>query len=106
LLGQPGVALLRYEDMIGDPPGWVARLAGAVGVACEEDDVEHLIAAGQLGRERREDVKRHVRSGATGDHLRKLRPDTVAALNERLAGVLTPFGYEATSPAATRGEGP
>jgi hypothetical protein len=104
LFGAPGVALLRYEDMMQDPGAWVSGLARALGVACNESDVRFLTSAGRLTTHRVEDATKHLRSGTPGDHRRKLQPATIDALTSRLTSVLVPFGYESSATARAPAE--
>ena len=39
-------------------------------------------------------IQRHVRKGQPGDYRNKLKPETIDALNERFASILTMFGYD------------
>lgn len=85
----PSTTVLRYEDMIDRwglfqqqlqaafdlPPRWLRTIA-------EESRPNEVEQPGA-----------HKRSGATGDHRRKLRPETVAELTRRFDPVLRRFGY-------------
>lgn len=86
---RPSTRVLRYEDMVDDWPAFRNRLRDAFDLS--ED------ALRDIERESRpEGLERpgaHKRSGATGDHTRKLAPETVAALTERFAPFLRAFGY-------------
>ena len=44
-----------------------------------------------------EDPSKHIRQGAPGDHRRKLRPDTIAQLNEQFRDIGQSFGYDLTN---------
>ena len=93
LLARPHVQLLRYEDMILDTGGWAHDLAEAIGVSCTENDVSRLVELGGFGVKRREDVKKHVRSGKTGDFRDKLDRASIDMLNARFRPVLEALDY-------------
>lgn len=88
----PSTTVLRYEDMVDRwplfedrlraifdiPPRWLRTLAAE----SRPNEIE------QPGS--------HKRSGATGDHRRKLLPETVAELTRQFDPVLRRFGYMET----------
>jgi hypothetical protein len=84
---------LRYEDMITDFEPWARRLGEGMGVELSESDIAHLEQLGGFDRPVEENVSKHIRQRTPGDHTRKLKPDTVAMLNQRLGPVLDGFGY-------------
>ncbi|MEO0343733.1 MAG: hypothetical protein AAF198_09885 [Pseudomonadota bacterium] len=45
-----------------------------------------------------EDPTKHIRKGAHGDHVEKLRPDTITQLNEILKQPYRKFGYAFKDP--------
>lgn len=45
-------------------------------------------------RPEKEDATKHIRKGAPGDHLNKLKPKTIAKLNDILRDAYSDFGYE------------
>lgn len=85
--------LLRYEEMLSGFEGWVRRLGAGLGIDVSPADVDALKRLGGFDRPVEENVTRHVRQRAPGDHLRKLTPETVAFLDERLRPVLRGFAY-------------
>lgn len=86
--------LLRYEEMVGDTARWLERIAGFLDQPLTPalraglgDSLDFSVAG--------EDAARHKRQVTPGDHRRKLRPETVAAMNAVLAEELARFGYAA-----------
>jgi hypothetical protein len=103
LATRPDTPVLRYEDMVLRFDHWLDRLLqgfglspdpGAVGsfARTQMEDYRKLIAERQV----REREDKHIRSVAPGDHRRKLRPETIAAIDEALRDEMAFFGYEAS----------
>lgn len=89
LADRPATAVLRYEDMVDDWPSFLRVLREVLDL--DEDalrDLERESRPGEIER-----PGQHKRSGATGDHRRKLAPETVTALTERFGPFLRAFGY-------------
>ncbi|HEX9771022.1 MAG TPA: sulfotransferase domain-containing protein [Kiloniellales bacterium] len=87
--------LVRYEDMLFDPAGWLGDVAGVFGVR-DSEVVERLSAAlASSPRAAREDRWTHKRQIEPGDHRRKLKGETIGQLNEILGDVLARLGYPA-----------
>jgi hypothetical protein len=97
-LVQQGATVIRYEEMVTAFPAWLGRL-----LSCFAEEVPASRLAGikqRLARRwepefqvRGEDVASHKRQVTPGDHRRKLRPETVRALDAGLRDVLDAFGY-------------
>lgn len=86
---RPSTKVLRYEDMVDDWPAFRRRLQDVFELTADAlADVERESRPNEAER-----PGSHKRSGATGDHRRKLSPDTVDALTERFAPFLRAFGY-------------
>ncbi len=93
LVGRPGVLLARYEHLVGDLGTWLDEVTAFCGWTLDLTTRAELTAAAAPGAAGAEDPTRKRRQVTPGDHARKLRPDTVAQLDDRLADVLTAFGY-------------
>ena len=97
--------LLKYEDMVERTDYWLEQIADFL----EQPLTVDLRA--QLGKRmsfnvESESPSKHKRQVKPGDHLRKLKPETISAMNETLGPVLDRFGYPLKSgkgPASTRG---
>lgn len=85
--------LYRYEDVIFDKLAWTLDMLTYLGLPMRRPMVERVVAKNDL-RPRTEDVARHVRKVAPGDHVEKLKPETIAELNGKLKPVLDKFGYD------------
>ncbi len=88
------IRLLKYEEMVLETERWLARIAAFL-----DQPVTPELRA-QLGDKldfnvATEDVGSHKRQVMPGDHRRKLRPETIAAMNADLAEMLARFGYPA-----------
>lgn len=83
---------LKYEEMVGDFEGWLARLAQHVGLDHHQAVLQAIIDEANF-EVRKEDKYSQRRQVTPGDHRRKLKPDTIRALNERFGDVLKALGY-------------
>jgi Sulfotransferase domain len=85
----PSIHVLRYEDMVDRWSLFEEQLQAAF-------DLSPRWLRTIAEESRPNDVEQpgsHKRSGATGDHRRKLLPETVAELTRRFEPVLRRFGY-------------
>ena len=86
---RPTTHVLRYEDMVDDWNAFQDQLQSVFDLAPESiRDLEQESRPNAV-----EQPGAHKRSGATGDHRRKLTPETVEALTERFRPFLEKFGY-------------
>lgn len=90
---RPATSVLRYEDMIDGWPVFRNRLQDVFDLP--EDALRDIERESRPNETERPGA--HKRSGATGDHGRKLAPETVAALTERFAPFLGTFGYRSSA---------
>jgi hypothetical protein len=93
LRAQTDCPVLKYEDMLVDFDKWAGDLGDAFGVTLTDEDVENLRSMGGFDREVSESASRHIRQRKPGDHVRKLMPETVEQITDRLLPVLKGFGY-------------
>jgi hypothetical protein len=86
------LATLRFEDFRDDYAGWIERLEHALGLAPDPDRRVRMagFAPQPPATER---VGNKIRSGRSGQFHEKLKPATVARLNDELQDVLEVFGY-------------
>ncbi|HRK95740.1 MAG TPA: sulfotransferase domain-containing protein, partial [Rhodospirillales bacterium] len=93
LVDQPNLLVTRYEDMVADFPRWLDELLAFSALKISEQTRANLIgsAVGPVPTGQRPDQKR--RQVVPGDHRRKLKAETIAALNERFAAAIERFGY-------------
>jgi hypothetical protein len=92
LLDDPNLMVMRYEDVILKKADWVRDIARHFGLVADE-----RLVAGILGwadvKPQGEDPTKFIRRVTPGDHLEKLRPDTIAAINAGLSPVWARLGY-------------
>lgn len=96
ILEDPLTRIYRYEDVIFSKADWAFDMAQFFGWNIRAERCAE-IAARHDRRVDGEDPARHIRRVAPGDHLDKLRAETVVRLDYRLRCVLAAFGYAGTS---------
>ncbi len=93
LLDQPNLRIDRYEDIVFDKTRWVDGLCERLGW-----DVSDRLRAEVVSRHDvvppKERDSQHIRRVRPGDHIDKLRPETIEQLNEIFAPDLERFGYD------------
>lgn len=89
-IGKPNVLFLRYEDMIADPATFEERFRYFVDMSVEKGE----IVSPEDFQQEREDPRAHKRHVQAGDHKNKLKPATIAALNQEFERVLEALNYE------------
>lgn len=92
LLTVDGIRLLRYEDIIYDKRRLVDTVAELLDAEAGEDTLAKIADKHDV----RPDSERpgaHIRQINPGNHREKLADDTIAALDERFAPVLSLLGY-------------
>lgn len=82
----------RYEDIIFDKGAWVRDMVGYLGWTVAERAIDRIVERHDL-RPSAEDVGQHVRKVTPGDHREKLRPETIAMIEQRFAPIMERFGY-------------
>jgi hypothetical protein len=82
---------LSYEEFTGDTGAFIDRIADFLGVGVpQEKKVQLVKAASPIQSATR--IHSHKRSGKSGQYLTELRPETIEALNEIFADVLSYWG--------------
>ena len=86
------LGVLRFEDFIGDFPGWLNEAERICGLPKSPHPARRLgpLVPQQPSTERH-DVK--LRAGRSGQFRERLRPETIAELDRIFASALTHFGY-------------
>lgn len=87
------VTLLKYEDMVLDYPGWIPRALAPLGLAEDAAFVEQVRRTYQHEFEVQGETHTHRRKVTPGDHIEKLKPETIARLNELFRDELAACGY-------------
>lgn len=95
LKGQPEhVTLLKYEDMVLDYGNWIPKALAPLGVKSDDPMVSELWEAYHGEFEVSGEEQRHRRKVIPGDHIEKLKPETIGRLNEIFAEELAALGYQ------------
>lgn len=87
-----GMQVLKYENMVERSNEWREEVAEFFGLKMTRKLAENLDNVADFNVER-EDISKHKRQVKPGDHLRKLRPETIHYLNSRFSNILEIFGY-------------
>lgn len=92
-LDMDAILLRRYEDIYFDKRRFLSEIfetfrldvpSSIISSVAQQNDVRPDV----------EQVGKHVRKGAPGDHREKLRPETIARLNETFRDIGRHFGYD------------
>ncbi|MDX2260001.1 MAG: sulfotransferase domain-containing protein [Hyphomicrobiaceae bacterium] len=88
--GSGMTTLVRYEDVIFDKPQMADIICRTIGVEISPEAKAAIVEKNDI-RPQQEDKFAHIRNVAPGDHLQKLKPETIAELDKTLAKALTRF---------------
>jgi sulfotransferase family protein len=92
LLNKSNVLFLTYEDMINDFNNWLHTLNSFLGLKGNEQQLKEIIRATTFKVDK-EDPKSFIRNIKAGDHLNKLKPETINKLNDLFFNELNRLGY-------------
>lgn len=99
LVGKPGVLFLHYEEMVTAFPDFVRKVVEHTGLTGVQEVTDRIVAEANF-EVSAEDVLSHKRSVQPGNHLKKLKAQTVAKLNDALSEVLDLFNYRVSAASA------
>ena len=87
--------ILTYEEMTTDFPSWFKKFYDLLEFEFDTSRFKELgnRMAKKFEPPEKEDIDSHKRQMFPGDHLRKLKPETIDEVNRRMAGELRYFGY-------------
>lgn len=91
-LDDPNCLVLRYEDYVFQKRRMIAKILDHFGWAIEVSRLNKLLAEIDVVPDS-EDKSRFVRKVVPGDHIAKLKPETVRRLNKRLEDVMHLYDY-------------
>lgn len=91
-LTDPSCLVLRYEDYVFQKRRMIMKIMAHFGWSTEPGRIDKLLADVDVVPDG-EDKSRFVRKVIPGDHVTKLKPDTVRRLNKRLEEVMTLYDY-------------
>lgn len=86
------IPVFRYEDIIDNFETWLHEVAKAMCISPRPKAIKLLLDNHVTGVEQ-EDVKLHRRQIRPGDHLRKLKPETIETLSKMFEEPLKFFKY-------------
>lgn len=92
LQNSPRLQFVKYEQMVLDFPGWLTKVEEAWGFDFNPQLRERLLKEADFDV-KQEDIYSHKRQVMPGDHLRKLKPETVEQLTEMFRPSLEALGY-------------
>lgn len=88
----PAVTVLTYEEFIFDKARFIRTVSDAFGWSAQPELIEQILSWADV-RPVKEDPRAFIRNVTPGDHLRKLRPETVTKISEILRPAMILFGY-------------
>ena len=97
LANLPRHRLYRYEEIIFDKQAWAADMVGYLGLSPPPRLVAAVVARNDVVPSEEAPLE-HIRHVTPGDYLDKLRPETIAALDVRFAGLMKTMGYSSMAP--------
>lgn len=94
VIDRPNTVLLSYEEMVRDFPSWLRKVVARFQLR-NEDEIYRFVLARHVDEVKpsAENVWLHKRKVTPGDYQEKLKPETIAELNERFSAVLEALGY-------------
>lgn len=92
ILGFEQTTVLTYEKYILDKPSLVRAVGRAFGWRIDDEQVSRIDSWADI-HPVKEDPTAFVRHVTPGDHLEKLKPATIATINEILRPAMELFGY-------------
>ena len=85
--------LRRYEDIYFDKETFLREIFTHFGMDIPPDIIARVAKSNDI-RPAQEDETKHIRKGTPGDHAEKLRPETIARLNDIFRDVGAFYGYK------------
>lgn len=91
VLDRENTLFLKYEEMVADFPSFLKKMSNWLGVY-DKSIIDRWTKEISFAP-RKEDKHSHVRNVQPGDHLNKLKPETIEVLNRELKDVLSRLKY-------------
>ena len=88
------VSIVKYENMVSDFDSWFENLIKISGMKISNKLRQQAIEESINKRNRKENILSPERKGVSGDYVKKLKPETVAILNNKFESILNFFEYE------------
>ncbi|MCW5874055.1 MAG: sulfotransferase domain-containing protein [Anaerolineales bacterium] len=92
LIGKPNVLFVKYEDMVLNFDSWLHSVSTHLGLDKHPEVLDAIRQQANFSVES-EDKFSQKRQVTPGDHLRKLKPETISELNKRFGAILQRLGY-------------
>lgn len=92
LIGKPNVLFLKYEDMVENFEEWLEQIIQFLDLNIDRAFIDQLKSEVNFNVSK-EDIHRHKRQVKPGDHLRKLKMETVDFLNSKTNDIRRKLGY-------------
>jgi hypothetical protein len=93
IIADPQTLVMKYEDFIYDKEYLTSAICTWFGLDIPKERIA-AIAAHYQGIPATERPDQHIRQAHPGDYRRKLKPETIAALNGILGEFMATFGYQ------------
>ena len=87
------ILMRRYEDIYFDKRGFLGEIFTTFRLPVAADILDSVAARNDI-RPDAEQTGKHIRKGAPGDHREKLRPETIARLNDLFHDTCKDYGYD------------
>lgn len=84
--------VFRYEDVVFEKRKWLNDVVNYAGIELPETEIYRIADKRDVIPDQ-EDATKHIRRVTPGDHIKKLKPETIAELNVMLGVMLDRFGY-------------
>lgn len=84
--------IYRYEDIIENTRSWLKDVCYISGIKLSDDKLLKVLQVADFNV-KEEDEHSHKRQVKSGDHIRKLKKDTIDSLNNKMARQLNFFDY-------------
>lgn len=85
--------IYKYEWIIDNFENWITEMTSFMEIKPRQKAVDFVLTS-HSNQVDEEDVSKHKRQVRPGDHLRKLKPETITTLNEKYSEVLKKFDYK------------
>jgi len=87
------VLFLKYEDMVADFASWLSKLTAFYDLNLSNNTIDSILKTASFNVAQ-EDKKAHKRQVTPGDHKRKLKRETIQALNSQFHKILGTLDYD------------
>jgi len=92
-LNTENTVFYKYEDIIFDKESWVAQIASDLEVEIPQNDIERIAKKHDI-RPSKEDPSAHIRSVTPGGYTAKIKPETIAYIQQNFPKFFSEYGYE------------